>query len=77
MPVVFWDNHLAHTHFEMELFRKVQSFAEEKLLFWFEALSLTGNLGHAQAAFSVLKVWLGGQDVSTIIVSMRQTTNSS
>jgi hypothetical protein len=73
----FWDNHLAHTGFEMELFRKVQSFAEEKLLFWFEALSLTGNLGHAPAAFSVLKVWLGGQDVSTIIVSMRQTTNSS
>jgi hypothetical protein len=73
----FWDNHLAHTHFEMELFRKVQSFAEEKLLFWFEALSLTSNLGHAPAAFSVLKVWLGGQDVSTIIESMRQTTNSS
>jgi hypothetical protein len=67
----FWDNHLEHTHLEMELFRKVQSFAEEKLLFWFEALSLTGNLGHAPATFSVLKVWLGGQDVSTIIVSMR------
>jgi hypothetical protein len=44
----FWDNHLAQTGFEMELFRKVKRFAEEKLLFWFEALSLTSNLGLLQ-----------------------------
>jgi hypothetical protein len=48
---------------------------EEKLLFWFEALSLTRNLGLASAAFSVLKLWLASsQDVSIIIDSMKMQT---
>jgi hypothetical protein len=74
----FWGNHLVHTGFEMELFRKVQTFAEEKLLFWFEALSLTSNLHHASAAFSVLKTWLAsGHGVSMIIdLVTRQITNN-
>jgi hypothetical protein len=68
----FWDNHLAQTGFEMELFRKVKRFAEEKLLFWFEALSLTRNMGLVSAVFSVLKLWLASsQAVSIIIESMR------
>jgi hypothetical protein len=68
----FWNNHLAQIGFEVDLFGKLQTFVEEKLLFWFEVLSLTSNLGLASAAFSVLKVWLGfGQDVSIIIELMR------
>jgi hypothetical protein len=67
MPVCFWNNHLEHIGFETDLFGKLQTFVEEKLLFWFEALSLTNNVGLASAAFSVLKVWLGsGQGVSII-----------
>ena len=63
----FWDDHLEHIGFETDLFGKLRTFFEKKLLFWLEALSLTSNVGLASAACSALNVWLAsGQDVSII-----------
>ncbi len=61
----FWDDHLEHIGFETDLFGKLQTFFEKKLLFWLEALSLTNDVGLASAACSALNVWLtSGQGVS-------------
>jgi hypothetical protein len=61
----FWDDHLEHIGFETGLFGKLRTFFKEKLLFWFEALSLTNYVGLASAACSALNVWLGSdQSVS-------------
>ena len=63
----FWDDHLEQIGFETDLYEKVRSLFETKLLFWLEALSLTNYLGLALAACSTLKVWLASdQDVSVI-----------
>ena len=72
----FWDDHLEHIGFETDLFVKLRSFFEKKLLFWLEALSLTSNVGLASAACSALKVWLvSGRGVSIIVGSMRKANN--
>src|SRR6201996_2376334 len=73
----FWDNHLERTDFEAGLFGKLQTFFEEKLLFWLEALSLTNYVGLALTACSTLKVWLASeQSVSIIhIVDMVRKNN--
>ena len=55
----FWDNHLKHSDFKTDLFRKVETVFKEKFLFWLEALSLTRNMGLAQSAFATLIMWLG------------------
>ena len=57
----FWDNHLEHIGFETGLFGKLQSFFEEKFLFWLEALSLTNYVGLAVTACSTLNVWLAAE----------------
>ncbi len=63
----FWDDHLEHIGFETDLFGKLRTLFEKKLLFWLEALSLTDYVGVASAACSALKVWLAsGQGVSII-----------
>ncbi len=63
----FWDNHLEHIGFETDLFGKLRTFYEKKLLFWLEALSLTNYVGLGSAACSALNVWLAsGQSVSII-----------
>src|SRR6266571_3832019 len=49
----FWDDHLEHIGFETDLFVKLRTFFEKKLLFWLEALSLTNDVGLASAACSV------------------------
>jgi NACHT domain len=54
----FWDDHLKHTDFKTDLFRKVETLFEEKFLFWLEALSLTRNIGLAPSAFATLNMWL-------------------
>src|SRR6266702_1908158 len=76
----FWDDHLEHIDFETDLFVKIGSFFEKKLLFWLEALSLTSNVGLAPAACSALNVWLArglasGQCVSMIVDSTRKANN--
>ncbi len=54
----FWDDHLKHTDFKMDLFEKVEKLFKEKLLFWLEALSLTRNIGLASLTFATLNMWL-------------------
>ena len=72
----FWGNHLEHTHFETDLFEKLQTFFETKLLFWLEALSLTNNLQLASAACSAMKAWLAsGRHVRKFFDLMRKATN--
>jgi hypothetical protein len=63
----FWDDHLEHIDFDTDLYGKLQTFFNTKLLFWLEALSLTNCVGLALAACSALNVWLAsGQGVSII-----------
>jgi len=72
----FWYDHLEHIAFEIDLFGKLRTFFEKKLLFWLEALSLTSNVGLASAACSALNVWLAsGQGVSMIVDSIRKANN--
>jgi hypothetical protein len=54
----FWDDHLKHTDFKMDLLGKVETFFKEKFLFWLEALSLTKNIGLASSTFATLNMWL-------------------
>jgi NACHT domain len=60
---VFWHDHLGHA-FEPDLFTKVRSLFEDKFLFWLEALSLKGSVGHSLLALSSLSKWLN-REVST------------
>ena len=63
----FWGDHLEHIGFEIDLYEKLRTFFETKLLFWLEALSLTNYVGLALAACSALNAWLAsGQGVSII-----------
>jgi len=72
----FWDDHLKHTDFKMDLFRKVETFFKEKFLFWLEALSLTRNIGLAPSAFATLNMWLASsQGVSMTAGPMRNVNN--
>ncbi len=72
----FWDDHLKHTDFKMDLFRKVETFFKEKFLFWLEALSLTRIIGLAPSAFANLNMWLASsQGVSTTAGPMRNANN--
>src|SRR6266702_804270 len=73
----FWDDHLKHINFEIDLFVQLRSFFEKKFLFWLEALSLTSNVGVASPALSFLNVWLASSRGESIIVdSIRKANNS-
>ena len=72
----FWGDHLKHTDFTMDLFRKVETLFEEKFLFWLETLSLTRNIGVAPSAFATLSKWLASsQGVSITAGPMRNANN--
>jgi hypothetical protein len=72
----FWDDHLNHTDFKMDLFGKVETFFKEKFLFWLEALSLTGITNLAPSAFASLNMWLASsQGVSITAGRMRDADN--
>ncbi len=72
----FWDDHLEHIDFEIDLFVQLRTFFEKKFLFWLEALSVTSNVGLASPALSALNVWLAfGQGVSRFVDSMRKANN--
>ncbi len=71
----FWDDHLEHTDFEIDLFVQIRTVFEKKFLFWLEALSVTSNVGLASPALSVLSVWLAsGQGVSRIVDLMKASS---
>jgi hypothetical protein len=64
----FWNGHLEHIGFETDLFGKLQTFFEKKLLFWLEALSLTNDVILALAACSTLHEWsYAGLGVSVLV----------
>ena len=72
----FWDDHLKHTDFNTDLFRKVETFFKEKFLFWLEALSLTRMIGLAPSAFATLNMWLASSEgVSLTAGPMRNVNN--
>jgi hypothetical protein len=73
----FWGDHLKHTDFKADLFRKVETFFKEKFLFWLEALSLTGIIGGvAPSAFATLNMWLASsQGVSITAGPMINANN--
>jgi hypothetical protein len=72
----YWDNHLKHTGFKIDLFRKVETLFKEKFLFWLEALSLTRNIGLVPSAIVTLTIWLAsGQSVSITTGPMRNDNN--
>ncbi len=72
----FWDDHLEHINFEIDLFVQLRTFFGKKFLFWLEALSVTGGVGLASPALSALNVWLAsGQGVSIIVDLMRERNN--
>ena len=73
---IFWDDHLKHADFEMDLFGKVETLFKDKFLFWLETLSLTRNIGLASSAFATLNIWLAsGKGVSITTSPMRNTNN--
>jgi hypothetical protein len=72
----FWGNHLKHTDYKTDLFRKVETLFKEKFMFWLETLSLTRNIGLAQSAFAIVDMWLvSSQDVS-ITASLMRNANT-
>jgi hypothetical protein len=72
----FWDDHLKHTDFKMDLFRKVETLFKEKFLFWLETLSLTRIIGLAPSAFANLNMWLASSEgVSIAAGPMRNASN--
>jgi hypothetical protein len=72
----FWDDHLKHTDFTTDLFRKVEKLFKKNFLFWLEALSLTRHIGLAPLAFATLNKWLASsQGVSTTAGPMRNANN--
>ena len=70
----FWDDHLKHTDFNMDLFQKIEILFKNKFLFWLETLSLTRNIGLAPSAFATLNTWLvPSQGVSITAGQMRNS----
>jgi hypothetical protein len=71
----FWGDHLKHTDFKMDLFRKVETLFEEKFLFWLETLSLTRNIRLARSAFTTLNMWLASSQGVGITASPMRNAN--
>jgi hypothetical protein len=72
----FWDDHLKHTDFKADLFRKVETLFKEKFLFWLEALSLTRVIGLAPSAFANLNMWLASSQGVSITASPIRNVNN-
>jgi hypothetical protein len=72
----FWDDHLKHTDFETDLFRKVETLFKKKFLFWLETLSLTRNIGLAPSAFATLNMWLASSLDVSITAGPRRNANN-
>jgi hypothetical protein len=72
----YWDDHLKHTDFKMDLFRKVETLLKEKFLFWLEALSLTRIIGLAPSAFATLNMWLASSESVSITAGPMRNANN-
>jgi hypothetical protein len=72
----FWGDHMKHTDFKTELYRKVLTLFKRKFLFWLESLSLTRNIRLASSAFATLNMWLASiEGVSRTVGPMRNANN--
>jgi hypothetical protein len=71
----FWDDHLKHTDFKTDLFRKVEALFKNKFLFWLEALSLTRIIGLAPSALATLNLWLPSSQGVSITASPMRNAN--
>ncbi len=72
----YWDDHLKHLDFDIDLFNKLRAFFDKNFLFWLEVLSLTSNVRLASPALSSLDAWLvSGQSVSVNVDLIRQANN--
>jgi NACHT domain len=71
----FWDDHLKHTDFKADLFRKAETLFKEKFLFWLEALSLTKNIGLAPSAFASMNMWLASSHGVSITAAPMRNAN--
>jgi hypothetical protein len=72
----FWDDHLKHTDFKTDLFRKVETLFKEKFLFWLETLSLTRNVDLAPSAFATLIMWLASSQTVSITAGPMSNANN-
>jgi hypothetical protein len=53
-----WDDHLERIPFDPGVYTKLESFFNDKFLFWLEVLSLTRVVALASPALASLKTWL-------------------
>ena len=80
---VNWASHVANIKLEGELGRGVwvamYSFFDEKLLQWFECLSLLNQLSNAISSLQKLETWIStyGRSISMGIVTEQQTQNEN
>jgi hypothetical protein len=72
----FWGDHLKHTDFKTDLFRKVEALFKEKFLFWLETLSLTRNIRLAPSALATLNMWLASNEGVSITAGPTRNANS-
>ena len=72
----FWDEHLKHTDFKIDLFGKVETFFKKKFLFWLEVLSLTRTVGLAPSALSTLDMWLYASSLG-VSITVGPTRNAN
>jgi hypothetical protein len=72
----FWDDHLKHTDFKADLFRKVETFFKEKFLFWLETLSLTRNIRLAPLALATLNMWSVSSQGVSITAGLTRNANN-
>ncbi|KAH9480194.1 Vegetative incompatibility protein HET-E-1 [Psilocybe cubensis] len=54
----YWYKHLKRLPFDDFIFKQVQSFLQEKFLFWLEVLSIADKLPLAMQAFVMLRRWI-------------------
>ncbi|KAJ7435581.1 hypothetical protein B0H11DRAFT_2257037 [Mycena galericulata] len=72
----FWGDHLERVAFSHDLAEKVQSLFHEKILFWLEVLSLTGEIRLASLALSAATSWLASapSDACTSLKALAKDT---
>jgi hypothetical protein len=54
----FWGDHLERIALDREAYTKLESFFNDKFLFWLEVLSLTKAVGLASPSLASLRAWL-------------------
>jgi hypothetical protein len=74
--LLYWDNHLEGIAFIPDLFHLIRRMFKENLLFWFEALSVTGKMRFAMQAITILQRWLFQNNDGVILVALFNVTSA-